>query len=67
METNYDALRLVEMRALAKERGLQGYYRLERAELIALLRVAPWDKPTPTPLVSVNPRPKRIARPPKPM
>ena len=39
-----------------KERGLQGYYRLKKAELIALLRnrlEARCDEPTP--LVSVNP------------
>ena len=36
METNY--LRLVELRALVKECGLQGYHRLKKAELIALLR-----------------------------
>ena len=35
METNYNDLRLVELRALVKECGLQGYHRLKKAELIA--------------------------------
>ena len=74
METNYDTLRFVELRALAKELGLQGYYRLKKAELIALLKDTPMDKaqgdkPTsmPAPSVSVNPRPRSVARPSKPM
>ena len=37
METNYDDLRLVERRALAKELGLQ-------AELISLLRDTPLEE-----------------------
>ena len=45
MGTNYDDLRLVELRALAKERGLQGYYRLQKAELIVLLRDASKARP----------------------
>ena len=62
METNYDALVLVELRTLAKELGLQGYYRLKKAELIALLRDTPLDEAQrdkqtrmPAPSVSVNP------------
>ena len=53
MGTNYDNLRLIEMRALVKERGLQGYYRLKMAELIVLLRDASkaWpDEPMPSQL-----------------
>ena len=71
METNHNVLRLVKLRVLAKEHGLQGYYRLKRAELIALLTAASWDdddEPTPMPMpvssVSVNPRLRSLARPP---
>ena len=38
MENNYDALRLVELRALLRECGLRCYYRLKKAELIAFLQ-----------------------------
>ena len=31
-------MRVVELKALARERGLRGYSRLRKAELIALLR-----------------------------
>ena len=74
METNYNKTKVVELRALTREHGLQGYYRLKRAELIDLLRDMPLDevqrdKPMPMPAlsVSVNPRPRSVARPPKPM
>ena len=30
MKTNYDILRLAELRALAREHELRGYYRLKR-------------------------------------
>ena len=66
METNYNDLRLVELRALLKKRGLPGYHRLEKAELIALLRNTSEERrDEPTPSVSVNPRPRSVARPPK--
>ena len=31
-----------ELRALAKERGLKGYYKLHKVELISLLRASMW-------------------------
>ena len=65
METNYDDFRLVELRALAKERGLQGYH-MKKAVLIALPRDTSEERHDErTPSVSVNPKPRNVARPPK--
>ena len=72
METSYNSLRLVELRAPARERELQDYYRLKKAELTALPRsmssTAPGDVPQdngpmPIPLVSIKSRPRSIDRP----
>ena len=38
MENNYETLRMPELKALARERGLRGYSRLRKAELIAFLQ-----------------------------
>ena len=38
MENNYETLRMPELKALTRERGLRGYSRLRKAELIAFLR-----------------------------
>ena len=38
MENNYEALRMPELKALARERGLRGYSRLRKADLIAFLQ-----------------------------
>ena len=38
MEPNYNALRMWELRVLAKDQGLQGYSRLRKDGLIVLLR-----------------------------
>ena len=37
----YENMRVAELKALVRERGLRGYSRLRRAELVALLRPAP--------------------------
>ena len=52
MEPNYNALRMSNLRALAKDRGLQRYSRLRKVDLISLLRFhdastrAPMEYPT---------------------
>ena len=38
MENNYETLRMLELKALARERRLRGYSRLRKAELIAFLQ-----------------------------
>ena len=38
MEVNYNALRMLERKALAKGHGLWGYSRLRKDDLIAFLR-----------------------------
>ena len=38
MENNYEASRMPELKALARERGLRGYSRLRKADLIAFLQ-----------------------------
>ena len=38
MENNYEALRVPELKALARERVLRGYSRLRKADLIAFLQ-----------------------------
>ena len=38
MENNYEALRMPELKSLAGERGLRGYSRLRKADLIAFLQ-----------------------------
>ena len=38
MENNYETLRMPELKALARERGLRGYSRLKKADLIAFLQ-----------------------------
>ena len=38
MENNYETLRMPELKALARERGLRGYYQLRKADLIAFLQ-----------------------------
>ena len=38
MENNYKTLRMLQLKALARERSLGGYSRLRKAELIAFLQ-----------------------------
>ena len=38
MENNYETLRMPELKALARERGLRGYSRMRKADLIAFLQ-----------------------------
>ena len=53
-------MKVVELKALAKERGLKGYSKLKKAELITFLQNN--LQPTPAPRT----RPPRPTRPPTP-
>ena len=56
-------MRVAELKAIARERGLRGYSRLRKAELIALLQ----NNPPPSPPLpqSVRFRPDRAQRGPR--
>ena len=74
-------MRVVDLKALAKERGLRGYSRLKKADLIALLREPrarppqsgtpsgpppmPTPRPIPDPIPSPPPRSIPAPRPPR--
>ena len=57
MERKFSELKVPELKALAKERGLKRYSKLRKAELIALLQTPP---PAP------RTRPPKLTRPPPP-
>ena len=64
---DYENMRVVDLKALAREHGLRGYSRLRKAELIALLRdnLRPSARPTlrdprPIPPPMPTPRPKSL-------
>ena len=63
METNYNASRLPNLRALARDHGLRGYSRLRKAELITFL----WDKlrlmSSPRPPLKPIPAPRLPSKP----
>ena len=65
---DYSNLRVVDLKALTRERGLLGYSRLKKAELIAFLQ--PCTRPPPIPALRSPPamctRPPRSTRPPPP-
>ena len=71
---DYENMRVVDLKALAKECGLQGYSRLRKAELIAFLRdnlqpstrPPPMPAPRPPPAMHTRPEGPRIRRPPRP-
>ena len=48
MEKSYQKMNVKELKALAKERGIKGYYRLRKAELIEILGIQapPTNAPT---------------------
>ena len=49
-------MKLAELKSLARERGLRGYTKLRKAELINLLESTPIAQPVPKPPVP-HPRP----------
>ena len=53
----YENMRVAELEALARERGLRGYSRLKKAELIALLRNTLQPSTRPVPQSRASPRP----------
>ena len=59
-------MRVVDLKALAKEQGLRGYSRLKKAELIAFIRnnLQMCTKPPPIPAPRPPPRPIPALRPP---
>ena len=65
-------MRVVDLKALAKEHGLRGYSRLKKAELIAFIqnnlqpRTRPPPIPAPRPSPALKTRPPRPTRPPPP-
>ena len=59
IKMEYDNMRVAELKVISRERGLRGYSRLRRAELIASLQNNP---PPPAPRT----RPPRPTRPPPP-
>ena len=44
----YENMRAMELKALARDRGLRNYSRMRRAELVALLQNNPPPAPTPS-------------------
>ena len=68
MEVNYNGLKMIQLRALVREHGLQGYSRLRKAELIAFLwnNIQPRPMPASPQSVSLQPRPLEPTRPPPP-
>ena len=60
METNFNVLRMPDLRALAREHGLRGYSRLRKAELIAFLQDNLRLMPSPRPPSKPIPAPKPL-------
>ena len=56
-------MRVTELKALARERGLRGYSWLRKAELIALLRDNLQPSTSPPPMLAPRPPPDTRTRP----
>ena len=61
---DYENMKIVDLKALAKEHGLRGYSKLRKAQLIASLREQSTRPPEPRPMPP--PRPIPAPRPPTP-
>ena len=55
----YENMRVTELRALGRDRGLRNYSRMRRAELVALLQNNP--PPAPTPRTRPPPPPPQMS------
>ena len=65
---DYENTRVAELKAITRERGLRGYSRLRKAELIELLRnnqpsIRPSPVPAPRPIPTLRPPHTRLPRP----
>ena len=70
MEKSYQKMNVKELKAIAKEQGIKGYYRLRKAELIEILDIQPppTDAPTtimeePVPEIMEEPVPEIMEEP----
>ena len=55
----YENMRVMELKALARDRGLRNYSRMRRAELVALFQNNP--PPAPTPRTRPPPPPPQMS------
>ena len=63
---DYNNLKVVDLKALARERGLLGYSRLKKAELIAFLEANLQLRTRLPPIPAPKPPPATRTRPPRP-
>ena len=60
---DYENMRVVDLKALAKERGLRGYSRLKKAKLIAFIRDNLQPRARSSPREPIDDRPRPPPRP----
>ena len=65
----YENMRVAELKALARERGLRGYSRMRKAEIIELIRnnQQSWGHDIPPRSGATPPVEAQAPRPPRPM
>ena len=59
----YENMRVTELKALARDRGLRNYSRMRKAELVALLQNSPPPSPRTRPPRPTRPSPPRSGAP----